>query len=136
MRAGREQPAASPGERHVAGAPLLDELLILEGLPELPHDAVEILELGQDVGVAAELEVHGLPTRRGVVLQQVRRQQVLRETGDEHVVELQALGLMDRHHLHRVLLGRLDRRPLRLLALLHRVDVVQERAKRELALHR
>ena len=43
---------------------------------------------------------------------------------------------MDRHDLHGVLRGRLDRRPLLLVHPLDRVHVVQERAERQLAFDR
>ena len=49
------------------------------------------------------------------------------------MVELQSLGLMDRHDLDRVVVARLHRLPLLLVELLDRVDVVEERAQRELA---
>ena len=43
---------------------------------------------------------------------------------------------MDRHHLHRVLVAGLHRRPVLLVQAQHGVDVVEERAQRELALDR
>ena len=70
------------------------------------------------------------------MLELVRREQVLGQTGHDDVVELEPLRLVDRHDLHRVLLGGLHRRPLLLLALLDRVHVVEEGAQRQLALHR
>ena len=60
----------------------------------------------------------------------------MRDAGDEHVVELEPLRHVDRHHLHGVLLRRLDRRPVGLVERLDGVDVVEERTERQLAFNR
>jgi hypothetical protein len=70
------------------------------------------------------------------VLDAIVRQQALREPGDEHGVELEPLRDVDRHDLDRVGVGGLDGRPLELVQAFDRVNVLQDRAERELALDR
>ena len=57
------------------------------------------------------------------------------DAGDEDVIELEPLGDVDRHHLDGVLIGRLDRCPVLFVELLDGIDVIEERAEGELALH-
>ena len=66
----------------------------------------------------------------------LRGHQPRRDPRHEDVVELEPLGLVDRHDLDRVGLARLHGLPLFLLEGLDRVDVVEEGAQRELALDR
>jgi hypothetical protein len=127
------QRAPRARERHVRGAPLLDDLLRAElGLE--PRQVAVVAR--QDVAVAPQLEVERLPALGRVLRDHGVRQQAVRHARHEDVVELQPLRDVDRHHLHRVGVARLDRRPLLFVEPLDRVDVLQERAERQLALDR
>ena len=73
-----------------------------------------------------------LPLRVGFCWTRTSGNRTPGEARHVHVVELEPLGRVDGHHLHRVVLARLHGRPLAVV--LDRVHVVEERAQRELAL--
>ena len=129
---GHVQRPTRTGHRDVGGPPLLVFLLLLQVLLEGGEVAVVAREVG---GVTAELEVHRLAAFGRIVLDRGVRQEPFREPGHEDVIELEALGNMDRHDLDGVLLGGLDGGPFLLVQVLDGVDVLEERAKGELTPH-
>ena len=94
------------------------------------------VERGQHGRVAPKLEVQRVPALGRVLLDTLGGHQPAGHARHEDVVELQSLGLMDRHDLDRVVIAWLHGFPFLLVELFDGVDVVQERAQRELALHR
>src|SRR5439155_25924471 len=110
------QAPARTGEADVGGPPLLQLLLLAQRQPELPEVP---LERREDPAIASQLEVEGIATLGGVLLHLQVGEQVGREPGHEHGAELEALRLVDRHHLYGVLGRWLDGSPLLTIERLH-----------------
>ena len=117
-----EQVLLRAGERHVAGAALLGDLLFAQGVGERLH---VVVEARQQVAIAPELDVERAPLACRVLLHARVREQAVGEPRDEHRLELESLGRVHRHHLHRVVVARLDRVPLAVVV--DRVQMLEER---------